>query len=141
MFCKTAHCALVIMMALTCDKSREGLFVEQIAKQNNIPLSAFDGVLEILTTCGFVNVSDNTLRLRIRPEDITVWQIVKAVSGDNLFQRDFNDVIAWQDQLSPSSITLMLNKERELIVKTIEGRLRRYKLSKWSERASKTIYI
>lgn len=141
MFCKTAHCALIVMMTLTCDKSRKGLTLAQIAKQNNIPLSAFEGVSEILSMCGFVKVTDNILKLEIRPEETTVWEIVKAVSGENLFQGDFYDGMLLQHRLPSSSISTIINKERELVMKIIEGRFCRYKLSKWSEKASKTVYI
>lgn len=140
MFRKSSYCALVAMITLT-RSSKKGLSVQEIAQENNIPAEAFDGIVSKLAQCGFVKIDEGVLSLNICPEDIIIWHILKGVTGENLCSGDFYSDITWQHRLPPSTTTIMLIKERELILKIIKGRLSRYKLSKWSEKVSKTVYV
>lgn len=141
MFCRTAYYALVTMITLTRHKGK-GLSVHEIAQINNIPIEALDGVSHRLYDGGFVTIAEGRLSLSISPEDITIWQILEGVSDENLFHGGCYKEGSGLHLLHPrSTTTIMLDKERELMLKVIEGRLSRYKLSQWSEMASKTVYV
>lgn len=139
MFCKTTYCALILMMEVALAyESGEGVEVDFIKQKHAIPREEFDLAVSRLDKTKLLTRIDNRLYLQMPPNKITVWQIVTEVSGDNIFTGRYYD----QDKpITPTSAMTMIYKEQEMMLKIIENRLSRQKLSVWSERASKTIYI
>lgn len=139
MFCKTTYCALVLMMevALVYD-TENSIGIDFVSRKHSIPLDLFDDILKKLNDNNLIIVLDGKLHLRSSPDNITIWQIVCGVSGNNIFTGRYLDE---SKQVPPTSTLIMLHRERESVLKMIENRLRREKLSVWSTRANKTIYI
>lgn len=139
MFCKTTYCALALMVEVALAyESGKGVEVDFIMHKHAIPYNEFDIALQRLNTTNLLTRIDGRLYLQIPPNKITVWQIITEVSGDNIFTGRYYDR---QKPVTPTSVMTMIHKEQEMILKIIENRLSRLKLSVWSERASKTIYI
>lgn len=139
MFCKTAYCALVLMMEVALVyESGEGVDVDFIMHKHAIPRGEFDFVVQKLDQTKLLTMVNGGLYLRMPPNKITVWQIVSKVSGDNIFTGRYYDQ---NIPIKPTSAMTMIHKEREMMLKIIENRLSKQKLSAWSEKANKTIYI
>lgn len=139
MFCKRTYCALILMMeAALAYSSNRHIDLDFVSQKHTIPAEEFDGIVEKLNESKLITVVNDTLHLMAPPDEITVWQIVSSIAADSVFTgRYFND----EQHVAPTSAISMLHKEREMMLQVIENRLRRQKLSDWSERASKTIYV
>lgn len=139
MFCKTTYCVLILMMeAALVYESGEGVEADFIVHKHTIPRDEFDLAIKRLDKTKLLTMVNNRLYLQMPPNKITVWQILTEVSGDNIFTGRYADQ---QEPVTPTSVMTMIYKEREAVLRMIENRLNRQKLSTWSERASKTIYI
>lgn len=137
MFCKTTYYALVLMMEVALVyESGEG--VDFVMHKHAIPKEEFDLVVQKLNETKLLTMVDGRLHLRVPPNKITIWQIVSKVSDDNIFTGRYYDQ---NRPIKPTSAMTMIHKEREMMLKIIENRLSKQKLSAWSEKASKTIYI
>lgn len=139
MFCKTTCCALVLMMEVVLTyEDGQGMAVDYIMHKHTIPRDEFDLAVNRLCKAKLLTMVADRLYLQVPPNKITIWQIVTEVSGDNIFTERYYDR---QKPVAPTSVVTMIHKEREMMLKIIEDRLRRQKLSAWSKKASKTIYI
>lgn len=139
MFCKRTYCALILMMETALAySSNSHINLDFVSHKHTIPPEEFDGIIEKLNESKLILVVNDKLQLMTPPDKITVWQIVISIAADSMFTgRYFSD----EQHVTPTSTVTMLHKEREIMLQMIENRLRRQKLSTWSERASKTIYI
>lgn len=139
MFCKTTYCALILMMEMALIyESGEGVDIDYVSKKHTIPSEAFDPVIIKLKESELLTMIDGKWHLRTAPNKITVWQIIKQVAGDNIFTERYYDE---EHPAIPTSTMMMIYQERDITLKIIENRLSRMKLSVWSEKASKTVYI
>lgn len=139
MFCKTTHCALVLMIeAAHVYTSGEGLDIDTLSHKHNIPSQAFDSIVEKLKETKLITIINGKLHLLVSPKEITIWKIVTSIACDNVYMgRYFEE----DKPISPSNTMIMIYKEQENILKIIKNRLERQKLSEWSNIASKMIYI
>lgn len=139
MFCKRTYCALILMMeAALAYSSDTDINLDFVSHKHTIPVEEFDGIIEKLNESKLILVVNDKLHLMTPPNEITVWQIISSIAADSVFTgRYFND----EQHVTPTSTITMLHKERETMLQVIENKLKRQKLSTWSERASKTIYI
>lgn len=139
MFCKTTYCALLLMIevALVYNKEEE-VEIDFLYRKHNIQSDEFDCIIEKLNNRKSITVVDGKVRLQMAPNKISIWQIVTDISRESVFTRRYFDE---EKPVTPTSAMIMLHKEREDLLRMIENRLKRQKLSAWSERASKTIYI
>lgn len=139
MFCKTTYCALVLMMEMALVYgNEEGVRIDFISHKHTIPADVFDTIVKKFKEVKLISEANGKVRLIVSPDKITIWQIVIEIAGEDVFTSRYYDK---SKPVSPSSTMIMLDKEREIMLKMIENRLGRQKLSTWSERASKTVYV
>lgn len=139
MFCKRTSCALILMMeAALAYSSNTHINLDFVSHKHAIPVEEFDGIVEKLSESKLIVMIDGELHMLTPPNEITVWQIVSSIASDSFFTGRYSNN---DEHVAPTSTITMLRKEQETILKVIGNRLRRQKLSAWSERASKTIYI
>lgn len=139
MFCKRTYCALVLMMETAgVYGGDQGLDVSAVSKRHAIPSKILDGIIKSLVETGLIEVVGGKLKLGLPPDQITIWRIVKDVAGDNIFTGNYYDETKTK---IPVTAVFLLNEERQSLLKMIENRLSRQKLSVWSYKASKTVYI
>lgn len=132
MFCKRTHCALIIMIELARSYGKTGVDISYITRKYNLLVHVLDGIIEQLEKSGYIIRIKNKLSLQIPPDEISIWNIVESI--------EFSES---KELLSKSSdqTTTMINMEMDAVLKMVQYRLQRYKLSAWSEKASKIIYI
>lgn len=140
MFNKRTHCALVLMIELAHVYGKQGVEISGIAVKHNLPVHAFDGIAEVLNMSGYIIQQDGQLSLQISPDKISIWDIVESTDKDRIGGKEAIESQT-DKQLPRTSTTIMVDQELEIISKTVRFRLQRYKLSTWSEKASKMIYI
>lgn len=139
MFCKRTHCALILMMdAALAYSKKESINVKSVAEKHTIPFEIFEDVVARLLDSKLIFSRDGDLSLQVTPDKITIWQIVVSISGGDVFTGRYYDD---NHQVAPTSAIIMLNKERENVLRILENRLGRQKLSVWSEKAGRTVYI
>lgn len=137
MFCTRAYYTLILMIELAQVHKNEGVGVATLSERYNLPDSAFDGIIGGLEQAGYVVHRDERLFLQVEPDRISIWDIVESV--DKIQEPELTELIQDKKQ-SPTSTAIMVNKEIEVVLKMIQHRLQRHKLSAWSERASKLFY-
>jgi DNA-binding IscR family transcriptional regulator len=114
-----------------------GLEIAEVARIHNIPLPDFDGVVERLERAKLIVIKKRCfIELAVSPEKITIWQVVDSMADEYMLLD-----IGFGRQKKRSTTCTMVNKEQELLKNIICVRLKRAKLSTWSEKASKIIYI
>lgn len=139
MFCKTTYCALLLMIEIALVyNNEEEVEIDFLYRKHNIQSEKFDCIIEKLSNRKLITVIDGKVRLQMAPNKISIWQIVTDISEESVFTERYFDE---EKPVTPTSAMIMLHKERENLLRMIENRLKRQKLSAWSERASKTIYI
>lgn len=139
MFCKTTYCALLLMIEIALVyNNEEEVEIDFLYRKHNIQSEEFDCIIEKLSNRKLITVIDGKVRLQMAPNKISIWQIVTDISEESVFTERYFDE---EKPVTPTSAMIMLHKERENLLRMIENRLKRQKLSAWSERASKTIYI
>lgn len=139
MFSKTTYCALLMMMeSANAYCNGEGVDIDFVSRKHAIPMEAFDEVARKLSEKKLILVVDGKLYLQIHPDHISIWQIITDVAGDCIFSgRYFNK----DKPVTPTPMAIMLDKESERYRSIIGDRLKRVKLSTWSEKANNIIYI
>lgn len=86
---------------------------------------------------GYITRQDGQLSLQIAPDKISIWDIVESVDRDKP-----NEIESQTGRQVPQiSTAIMVDKEMDVVLNMIQNRFKRYKLSAWSEKASKTVYI
>lgn len=139
MFCKTTYCALLLMIEIALVyNNEEEVEIDFLYRKHNIQSEEFDCIIKKLNNRKLITVIDGKVRLQMAPNKISIWQIVTDISEESVFTERYFDE---EKPVTPTSAMIMLHKERENLLRMIENRLKRQKLSAWSERASKTIYI
>lgn len=137
MFWDRAHYALILMIELAQLHKKEGVEILDISEKYNLPISAFDGIIESLEESGYIAGIDGQLSLQIAADKISIWDIIESVDRDKP-----NEIESQTDRQIPQiSTAIMVNKEMEVVLNMIQNRFKRHKLSAWSEKASKTVYI
>lgn len=134
MFCKRTNCALIIMIELARSYAKTGVDISCIARKNNLLVHALDGIIEQLEKSGYISRIDNKLSLQIPPDKISIWNIVESIECN-----ESKELLSKPS--AQATTTIMINKEMDVVLKMVQYRLQRYKLSAWSEKASKMIYI
>lgn len=134
MFCKRTHCALIVMIELARSYGETDVDITSITRKYDLLANALDGIIKQLEQSGYVIRIKNKLSLQIPPDKISIWDIVEDIQCD-----ESKELLSKpSDQ---TTTTTMINKEMDIMLKMIQYRLQRYKLSAWSEKASKMIYI
>lgn len=134
MFCKRTHCALIVMIELARSYGETDVDITSITRKYDLLANALDGIIKQLEQSGYVIRIKNELSLQIPPDKISIWDIVEDIQCD-----ESKELLSKpSDQ---TTTTTMINKEMDIMLKMIQYRLQRYKLSAWSEKASKMIYI
>lgn len=134
MFCKRTHCALIIMLELAHSYGETSVDISCIARKYNLLVHALDGIIKQLEKAGYIIRIKNKLSLQISPDEISIWNIVDSIEcteSKELLNKPSNQ----------TTTTTMINKEMDVMLKMIQHRLQRYKLSAWSKKVSKMIYI
>lgn len=138
MFWKRVHYTLLLMIELAQVHKEDGIEISGLSKKYNLPKSAFDRIIEGLKQVGYIVHRDDRLFIRVEPDKISIWDIVDSI--DRIQKPEFTELTQDKQQL-PTSTAIMVNKEIEVVLKVIQYRLQRHKLSEWSEKASKMFYI
>lgn len=134
MFCKRTHCALIVMIELARSYGETDVDITSITRKYDLLANALDGIIKQLEQSGYVIRIKNELSLQIPPDEISIWDIVEDIQCD-----ESKELLSKpSDQ---TTTTTMINKEMDIMLKMIQYRLQRYKLSAWNEKASKMIYI
>lgn len=128
---------LMLEAALVYD-SGKGADIGFVSRKHTIPLEAFDDIFDRVGDTKLLAFVDGKICLQMPPDKIAIWQILTDVAGDNIFMGRYFDE---KNPVTPTSAMIMLQQEQQVILKMIENRLRRQKLSVWSQQVSKMVYI
>lgn len=122
------------MVELARSYAKTGVDISCIARKYNLLAHFLDGIIEQLEKSGYIILIDNKLSLQIPPDKISIWDIVESI--------ECNESKKLRSDLSAqTTTTIMIDKEMDVVLKMVQYKLQRYKLSAWSEKASKMIYI
>lgn len=144
MFTLESHCALVIACTLATSHLERGMSLSEIAQKNNIPLSCLEPISNLLLYAGITvrhmgEREGEWLVLNVNPDTTCVCDILR------LFEEpSFNGVFAATDTgeiLSPSSLTSIINRERNSMAKQFSNRLKRITLTTWAEESMRTQFM
>lgn len=108
--------------------------IASIIRKYDLLANALDGIIKQLEQSGYVIRIKNELSLQIPPDKISIWDIVESIECND--SKEF-----LSKQSAQTTIAMMIDKEMDAVLKMVQYRLQRYKLSTWSEKASKMIYI
>lgn len=135
MFCKRTYCALIVMTELARSYGETDVDITSITRKYDLLANALDSIIKQLEQSGYVIRIKNELSLQIPPDKISIWNIVESIECNE--SKEF----FLSKQSAQTTITMMIDKEMDVVLKMVQYRLQRYKLSTWSEKASKMIYI
>lgn len=139
MFCKRTHYALILMFELAPYYKESGITILSIAQKHNLPIDTFDIVIEQLIKSGYISQKENKLYLQYSPDNISIWDIIKCVDEGNLHRVE--SLESSDTQSHHTSAITMIDKEMSTIAKIVQYRLERHKLSAWSQKVHKIIYV
>lgn len=112
------------MIELAQVHKKEGVEITALSEKHNLHDSAFDG----------------NLLLHVEPDKISIWDIIESIDKEKLNDKWVMELLKNKHPLKTST-AIMVDKEIEVVLNMIQHRLQRHKLSAWSEKASRTIYI
>lgn len=135
-----AHYALVLMIELAQVYKEKCVGISAIAEKHNLSVCALDAIVEKLHKAGYITHQQGLLSLQMSPDKISIWDIIESIEKGNLQVSELIDLFS-DKQLLRTPTVMMVDKEMEVVLKIIQSRLKRQKLSAWSEKASKMIYI
>lgn len=139
MFCIRTYCALIIMIELAHNYVESDADMSGIAQKRNLTTDAFYGIIEQLKKSCYISQWSNNLYLHSSPYEISIWDIIQSVDNGDMCR--FEPIECSGMHCSQRSAITMINEEMGAIEQMIQYRLKRHKLSSWSERVHKTIYI
>lgn len=144
MFTLESHCALVIVCTLAISHEERGISLSEIAQNNNIPLPYLEPISNMLLYSGITvrhmgEHQGEWLVLNVNPNTTCVCDILKIFE-----EPKFSGVFAATETgeiLKPSSLTSIINRERNSLTKQFSNRLKRITLTTWANEAANTHFM
>lgn len=130
------------MVELSRLYDKQSCSVDQISLNQGIPREELLPVVERLKDAGYIKVmgtSRQWLQIGRNPSLFSVYDIV-LLFEEYSFRGSF-----WDDEtgefLEQSSLTKLINKERDSIINYLRTKLGRIKLTQWKDKSAKIVYI